>query len=138
MGVILVRVKVYYADTDAGGVVYYANYLRWMEMGRCELIEGMGMTVQQLASQGVLFAVAHVEIDYIVSAVLGDVVEIETEVRRVRRVRFMLQQRAVRVADGKLLATASLTLASVDSTGKLIALPQPVRDALCQKLEACG
>ena len=47
----------------------------------------------------------------------------------------MLQQRAVRVADGKLLATASLTLASVDSTGKLIALPQPVRDALCQKLE---
>ena len=58
-------------------LLYYANYLRWMEMGRCELIEGMGMTVQQLASQGVLFAVAHVEIDYIVSAVLGDVVEIE-------------------------------------------------------------
>ncbi len=124
------QAKVYYADTDAGGVVYYANYLRWMEMGRCELIERLGITVQELAARGVLFAVAHVEIDYLVSAVLGDVVAIETDVERVRRVRFMLQQRVVRVTDGQLLATAKLTMACVNPQGKLIALPDEVRGSL--------
>ena len=128
------QVTVYYCDTDAGGVVYYANYLRWMEMGRCELIERFGMSVADFAASGVLFAVARVEIDYRVSAVLGDVVNIETDVERVQRVRFLLNQRAIRAADGQLLASAKLTIACVSPQGKLIALPEPLRDALRQAI----
>jgi len=131
----VVQVKVYYADTDAGGVVYYANYLRWFEMGRCEWIGQFGMSVEQFAADGVLFAVARVEIDYLMSARLGDGVKIETAVERVRRVRFVLNQRAVRATDGEILAAAQLTMACISPQGKLLALPDALRTALLHQCE---
>ena len=124
------KTKVYYADTDAGGVVYYANYLRWLEMARCDLVEGLGMSVAEYAEQGFIFAVARVEIDYRVSAVLGDIVEIETSVERVRHVRFTLRQRVVRSADGEELVSAKVLLACVNPQGKVIALPDELAAAL--------
>jgi acyl-CoA thioester hydrolase len=127
-----VRTKVYYGDTDAGGVVYYANYLRWLEMARWEFMEKLGFSVDDFARQGVIFAVARVEIDYRVSAQLGDEVEIRTEIERVRRVRFTLRQRALRISDGEELVDASVMLACVDPAGKLRALPE----SLDEKLEA--
>jgi acyl-CoA thioester hydrolase len=129
-----VKAKVYYGDTDAGGVVYHANYLRWLEMARCELMESMGTSVAQYAEQGVIFAVVHVDIDYRVPAVLGEVVEIETVVQRVRRVRFTVGQRVVRCADGQELATATVVLACVDPHGKLTALPDELASALRQRV----
>lgn len=128
------KTKVYYADTDAGGVVYYANYLRWLEMARCDWLETLGMSVVEYAERGFIFAVARVEIDYRVSAVLGDEVEIETVVERVRRVRFTLDQRVVRSADDEELVRAKVTLASVDPQGKLIALPENLAEALRERL----
>ncbi len=124
------KTKVYYADTDAGGVVYYANYLRWLEMARCELIEALGMSVAEYVEQGFVFAVARVEIDYRVAAVLGDQVEIETLVERVRRVRFTLDQRVVRSSDDVELVRAKVTVACVSPQGKLIALPDDLAEAL--------
>ena len=73
------RTKVYYADTDAGGVVYYANYLRWLEMARSDWLEQSGVSVAEYVEQGVVFAVRRVEIDYHNSAVLGDEVEVTVE-----------------------------------------------------------
>jgi acyl-CoA thioester hydrolase len=127
------KIKVYYADTDAGGVVYYANYLRWLEMARCELLEDMGTSVVEYVARGFVFAVARVEIDYRVPAVLGDEVEIETLVERVRRVRFVLDQRAVRSADGEELVRAKVTVACVSPQGKLIALPDDLAEALRER-----
>ncbi|MBC8871986.1 MAG: YbgC/FadM family acyl-CoA thioesterase [Planctomycetes bacterium] len=129
------KTKVYYADTDAGGVVYYANYLRWLEMARCDLVEGLGMSVAEYAEQGFIFAVARVEIDYRVSAVLGDIVEIETVVERVRHVRFTLRQRVVRSVDGEELVSARVLLACVNPQGKVIALPEELAAALRERLE---
>lgn len=128
------KTKVYYADTDAGGVVYYANYLRWLEMARCEWLETLGMSVADYAKQGFVFAVARVEIDYRVPAVLGDAVEIQTAVERVRRVRFSMDQRVVRSADGEELARAKVTVACVNPQGKLIALPESLAEALRERL----
>ena len=129
------KMKVYYADTDAGGVVYYGNYLRWFEMGRAELIESFGMSVARFASQGVLFAVVRIEVDYRVPAVLGDEVEIETHVKRVRRVRFTLQQRVIRCDDGEELVAANVRLACVDPQRQVpAALPANLADALRAQL----
>jgi acyl-CoA thioester hydrolase len=129
------KTKVYYADTDAGGVVYYANYLRWLEMGRTEWLEGAGLSVAEYARQGVIFAVVRVEIDYHSPAVLGDEVEIETWVERLRRVRFTMGQRVRRSVDGANgaeLATAQVTLACISPTGKALALPEELAEALSQ------
>lgn len=124
------KTKVYYADTDAGGVVYYANYLRWLEMARCDLLEEWGMSVGEFARQGVLMAVSRVEIDYRAPAVLSDEVEIVSRVVEVRRVRFTLEQRVIRCGDGVELAGALVTVATVSPEGKVLAVP----DALAQAL----
>ena len=124
------KIKVYYADTDAGGVVYYANYLRWLEMGRAELIESFGMSVSRFADQDILFAVVRIEVDYRVPAVLGDEVEIETSVERVRKVRFTLQQRVVRCGDGEALVAAKVMVACIGPQRQIDALPADLAAAL--------
>jgi len=58
-----VQLTVYYADTDAGGVVYYANYLRWLEMGRTEFMSRCGLSVAEYDRQGLIFSVVRVEIE---------------------------------------------------------------------------
>ena len=123
------KTRVYYADTDAGGVVYYANYLRWLEMARFEFLERLGLSVTEYARQGFVFAVARLEIDYRTPAVLGDEVEVETQVEGVRRVRFILKQHVKRCADGQELVAATLTLACVSPQGKLTALPDELAAA---------
>ena len=124
------KTRVYYADTDAGGVVYYANYLRWLEMARWELLEDLGMSVAEYAANGFIFAVVHVEMDYLTPAVLGDELEIETEVERVRRVRFTVRHSVKRIADGQELAAASVTLACLSREGKIISLPEALASVL--------
>lgn len=124
------KIQVYYADTDAGGVVYYGNYLRWLEMGRAAFVESFGLSVAHFASRDCLFAVVRVEVDYRVPAVLGDEVEIETIVKQVRRVRFTLRQRVVRCADGEELVAATVMLACVDSQRRVIAVPADLAAAL--------
>jgi tol-pal system-associated acyl-CoA thioesterase len=125
-----VKTRAYYADTDAGGVVYYANYLRWLEMARYEYLEQFGVPLTEYVRQGYIFAVARLEIDYLTPTRLGDQVEIETQVERVRRVRFILRQKIKRCADDQDLAKAMLTLACLTPEGKLSALPDDLADAL--------
>ena len=124
------KTRAYYADTDAGGVVYYANYLRWLEMARYEFLEQFGTPLTEYVRQGCIFAVARLEIDYLTPTVLGDEVEVETQVERVRRVRFMLKQNVKRCADGQDLAKARLTLACLSPQGKLTALPDDLAEAM--------
>jgi acyl-CoA thioester hydrolase len=119
-----VKTKVYYADTDAGGVVYYANYLRWMEMARADWLEATGISVVDYVQRGFVFAVSHLEIQYHVPAVLGDAIEVVTTPRSVRRVRFQLTQQVYRCADQRKLATAQVTLACLTPAGKLSPLPE--------------
>ena len=72
--------KVYYEDTDAGGVVYYANYLRFMERARTEYLAELGVSVSELHDQGRLLVVTHVDISYRHPARLGENLEVTTEV----------------------------------------------------------
>jgi acyl-CoA thioester hydrolase len=74
-----VKKKIYYCDTDAEGVVYYANYLRFFEEGRTELLRGMKTDLRELRdNEGIVFAISRVECDYKIPAVYGDELTITT------------------------------------------------------------
>lgn len=129
------KTKVYYADTDAAGVVYYGNYLRWLEMARSDWLDQWGVPLADYANQGVLFSVVRVEIDYLSPAVLGDDVEITVVPQRVRRVRFLLRQDVIRVSDRRTLATANVTLACLAPEGRAVPVPPRLAEVMSEKLE---
>ncbi len=124
------RIRVYYADTDAGGVVYYANYLRWLEMARCDWLAEMGTPVTFYLQEGVVFAVARVEIDYLKPALLGDEVEVTVRPVQTRRVRFTLDQDVIRCADQAILASARVTVVCLTPDGRVTAIPDSLADQL--------
>jgi acyl-CoA thioester hydrolase len=84
-------VKIYYEDTDCGGVVYYANYLRYMERARTEYLASKGYAVKKLMDEGTIFMVLRAEVDYTSPARYGDTIEIETWVKDVSRVTMVFE-----------------------------------------------
>jgi acyl-CoA thioester hydrolase len=122
--------RIYYEDTDAGGVVYHANYLRYFERGRTEYLRDRGLSVSELAAQGYIFPVIRLEIEYRAPAVHDDLVRVETEVLAVGNTSFTLGQQVVRVIDGKLLADGKVTLVCTSSDLKARRLPEVLVAAL--------
>jgi acyl-CoA thioester hydrolase len=122
--------RIYYEDTDAGGVVYHARYLAFFERGRTEYFRERGLSVGELASAGNIFPVVHLEIDYRAPAVLDDMLRVETEVLEVGRTSFTLGQQVVRAGDGKLLAAGKVTLVCVSPGLKAKRLPRELLSAL--------
>ena len=132
------EVRVYYEDTDAGGVVYHATYLGFLERGRCEFLRARGLSVAELDRQGVVFPVLRLEIDYRAPALLDDLLRVETVVHDVGRTSFTVGQRVVRVADGKPLVAARVTLVCVGPGFKARRLPQEVLEALGSTVRTTG
>ena len=94
-------VRVYYEDTDSGGVVYYANYLRFMERARSEWLRSLGVEQDQLIEQdGILFAVRHVEIDYLKPARFNDLLEVASRVIEQGRASLSFEQIITRLEAG--------------------------------------
>jgi acyl-CoA thioester hydrolase len=117
------EIRIYYEDTDAGGVVYHANYLRYFERARTEYLRERGLSVSELAAQGHILPVVRVEIDYRAPAVHDDLLRIETELLEVGKASFIVGQRAVRAIDGKLLVDCKVTLVCVSPHMKVHRLP---------------
>jgi acyl-CoA thioester hydrolase len=89
--------RVYYEDTDAGGVVYYANYLAFMERARTEWLRSLGYENQQLLDeQGVVFAVRRAAVDYISPARLDDLLEVVVSLSRIKRASLVFEQQILR------------------------------------------
>lgn len=123
--------RIYYHDTDAGGVVYYANYLKYMEEVRTEFLETRGIFIKELAGKGILFVVAHQEIDYKAPAFYGDVLEISVKINRISAVKLEYTHE-VRNQKNELICTGKAVLVCVDNQIK----PQPIPEELNQKLSA--
>jgi acyl-CoA thioester hydrolase len=115
--------RIYYEDTDAGGVVYHARYLGFFERGRTEFFRDRGLSVQQLHDEGSIFPVVRMEIDFRSPARLDDLVRVETELTRAGRTSFVMTQRLVRAIDQKLLVEATVTLVCVSPDMKPKRLP---------------
>ena len=121
--------RVYYEDTDLAGIVYYANYLKFIERGRSEWVRGLGIDQGQLkAETGVVFAVRRVLADYLKPAVYDDALVVETRLQSLGNARIDLQQSVLR--DTQVLFTAEVTLVCMGADGKAARIPQALRAAL--------
>ena len=119
--------RVYYADTDAGGVVYHAAYLRFAEQARTEMLRDAGFEHAALLNEtGIAFAVRHLEIDYRRPAVLDDQLIIETRLTHLGNARMDMEQ--VFLKNGAAIVTIHLTLVCMDvHTQKAARLPEECR-----------
>jgi acyl-CoA thioester hydrolase len=118
-------VRVYYEDTDFSGRVYHASYLRFLERGRTEWLRRRGFAHRDLAeSSGVMFAVRSLQIDYLMPAMMDDLLEVETRAATVRGASITFHQRVVR-AD-KELVTAEVLVASLRD-GRPARIPAELR-----------
>lgn len=115
--------RVYYEDTDAGGVVYHARYLGFFERGRTEFFRNRGISVQQLHNEGNLFPVVKIEVEYRYPARLDDLVRVDTGILSAGRTSFIMTQSLYRVEDNTLLAKARVTLVCVGESMKPKRLP---------------
>jgi len=127
------EVRIYYEDTDAGGVVYHANYLRYLERARSEYLRGYGLSVQEMHDAGIIFPVVAIEINYRAPAKLDDLLEVETVVFAVKNSSFVLGQKVFRKADRKLLVDAKVTLACVGEGMRARRLPVELRELLASQ-----
>jgi len=126
-------VRIYYEDTDAGGIVYYANYLKFMERARTEMLREAGISLSKLdEAEGIIFVVGEVNARYKASARLDDELIVETSVKAVGNVSLNLQQNILkRVADTEsLLLEGSVSLVLVTKPSKPVRIPANIRDAL--------
>lgn len=121
-------VRVYYEDTDAGGVVYYANYLKFFERARTEWLRDLGVFQTQLAAdKGILFVVAGLTIEYRQAAKLDDLLTVESMISQIGKASLHFDQRVLR--DGTLLASANVRLCCVHAeTFRPTAIPDALRN----------
>lgn len=124
------KVRVYYEDTDAGGIVYHSNYLNFMERCRCDWLMGLGYNVAELEqNQGLVFVVREANLVFESPARLFDELRVTAQVLQVGKVKLVLEQ-AVYNGD-KPLCHATIKLAALDSTSyKLRAMPNMLRHAM--------
>jgi len=117
-------VRVYYEDTDAGGIVYYGNYLKFMERARTEWLRSCGIDVARLAdTDRLMFTVRAITLDFLKPARLSDNLDVSVAVGRIRKVSVELEQAVVRTGD--VLCTGQVRLACVDvDTLKPKAMPK--------------
>lgn len=130
-----IPVRIYYEDTDVGGVVYYANYLRFLERARTEWLRAAGFELDVIQREmKAVFVVRRVEADYHQPALLGNLVTVTAEPTEVGASRLVIRQRVLRkTPDGsdELLLSATVTLAFIasDLTGP-IRMPPSLRAAM--------
>lgn len=115
--------KVYLEDTDAGGVMYHASHIRFMERARTELIGTLGTSLSELHKKGLFFVVTHIDISYRAPAFLGDVLTISAEAAEAKRVSMKIRQEMKR--GETLIAEATVTIAMKDRE-RLVRLPKEI------------
>lgn len=119
-------IRVYYEDTDMGGIVYHANYLKYIERARSDWVRGMGIDQRALkADDGLIFAVRRVECDYLGPARLDDVLEVRTRVLSVSGARLVMEQEVWRGPDR--LVSATVTVVCLNDSGQPARLPATIR-----------
>lgn len=124
------NIRIYYEDTDCGGVVYYANYLRYFERGRTEYLRTLGISPSGLLEKGILFVVRKVEVDYLAPARYDDLLILETEVFEISRTSVTFGQIIKKDGLETLVARGNVVLVMVDENGKPARIPEDLKAAL--------
>ena len=122
-------IKVYYEDTDSGGVVYYANYLKFIERARTNLIQELGFSLKSLSEKyDAHFVVKNIHCNYIQSAKLEDELIIQTKFIELKKASFELDQSIIR--DGKVIFESKVLMVNVNSSGRPLKIPDVLISAI--------
>src|SRR5262245_40229662 len=127
------EVRIYYEDTDCGGVVYYANYLKYFERARTQYLEERGLSVTELMQAGRVFVVVHAEVDYRTPARYGDHLEIETVVSEMNPAAITFSHVVLDRDSRRLVAEGAARLVVTDGNGKVRRLDKQTVAALQSK-----
>ena len=124
-----INIRIYYEDTDSGGVVYYANYLKFAERARTELLRNLGINQSSLEQDsGILFVVKNANLELISPAKLDDVIEVKTNIRKLSGASInMLQEISI---VGKNIATLDVTIVCINKQFKPTRIPKEIKEAL--------
>ena len=123
-------IKVYYEDTDLAGIVYYANYLKFIERGRSQLVWDAGIDQSAMKSAGIVFVVRHVEADFLAAAKFEDDLTVETEMLPQSGVKIFFNQTVMR--NGQAVFAAKVTVVCMSLEGKPTRLPTEIQEKLQQ------
>lgn len=118
-------VRVYYEDTDMAGIVYHANYLKFIERARSDWVREQGLDQNAMREAGTVFVVRRIEADYLAAAQYDDALEVRTTIRTMTGVRLVMAQEVLR--DGELLFRAEVTAVCATLDGRITRLPEALR-----------
>ena len=123
------KIKIYYEDTDSGGVVYYANYLKFLERARTEMISSLGLSNKKLIEENEVFLIVKsCNIEYKKPIKLEDIILVKSKVKSVSRSSFIMEQ--IIEKDGNLVSEAEIVLVTVNKEGKPIKIPNILEEKL--------
>jgi acyl-CoA thioester hydrolase len=125
------EVRIYYEDTDCGGIVYYANYFKYFERARTHYLEDHGLSVADMLKEGTQFVVAHAHADYKSPGRYGDTLSIETWLRDRSRASLTFAHAIRERSSGRLLVEGTATLVAVDLEGR----PKRLAASLLERIE---
>ena len=124
--------RVYYEDTDAGGVVFYANYLKFIERGRTEYLRDLGFNQGTLANKkNIVFVVKSLSADYLLPAYLDDMIEVQTNIKLIKNASLVFTQKILNLEKNTVLFEAEVKVVSVLKNNlKPCAIPQEILEKL--------
>ncbi|MDO6682787.1 MULTISPECIES: YbgC/FadM family acyl-CoA thioesterase [unclassified Oceanobacter] len=134
-------VRIYIEDTDAGGIVYHANYLRYMERARTEWLRSMDIGQEILRQQGILLVVTAIDVKYRKPARLDDELNVSVQVDKVGKARLHISHLVSRInnsGEHERLVTANVVIATMNFEGKPMALPAIITTRMQDQLSAAG
>ena len=130
--------KVYYSDTDAYGVVWHGSYLRWLEMGRVEYCEDLGLNLIELEKQDIVMPVTNMNIRYKASGRLNDIVVVDTWIKKITPVTVVFEQTTKNKDSGKLFIQAEFEVVAIRNNGSLHRrMPEVLKNAFEKVLSSC-
>ena len=119
------EIRVYYEDTDMAGIVYYANYLRFIERARSDWVRDVGIDQLAMKAAGVVFAVRRVEADYVAPARFDDILDVRTTLDSLSAVKMVMGQEVWR--GDTLIFAAKVLIMCIGASGKPVRLPAECR-----------
>ncbi len=117
------EIRVRYGDTDAMGIVYYANYLRWFEMGRTEMMRHLGIAYTEIEEQGVYLPVSEAFCKYHRPAKYDDILIVETRIDFLKKVSMQFSYRILRAEDNAELVSGTTLHGFIDRQGRIVKVP---------------
>jgi len=122
--------KIYYHDTDAGGVVYYGRYLQYLEEARTEFLEQKGLSVEKLKDDGFLYAVRKCSIVYRQPARYGEIISCDAHLKKITAAQMIFDQTIKDKNSDTILVEAEVTLVSLDQNFKPTPIPEEIKSKL--------